>query len=379
MPTAIPSPAPSAFTPAVPITLALQGGGALGAFSWGVLDRLLDEQTLSIRVASGASAGAMNAAMLVQGLASGGPDGGRAEAKKLLEKFWRRVAVAAGSPDHDAAAWLPAFGALFGPMTHALSAPALPPGRSIANALRGVLDGLFDAAALGRPGAPSLVVAATKLSTGEPRLFRDAEITTEVLLASSCLPQLMPPVEIEGALYWDGGFASNPPLRPLIEAGSPPDVILVRTAPAERPDAPQGAAAIRARSAELSFGAALRQELRSLAVARRLISELPEAPPPDSVPGRLLKARLHAIGAEEVFRALPSGSGMAPPRWDFLRRMQSLGHEAADRWLAENFSAIGRRPTLDLAPYAAPLVALPQPPRATTARAGLRRLLRLGR
>lgn len=371
-----------AFAPATcPITLALQGGGALGAFSWGVLDRLLDEPRLAIRVASGASAGAMNAAMLVQGLASGGPDGGRAEARALLEKFWRRVAVAAGSPDLDAAAWLPPFGALFGPMTNALPGPALPPGHYVANALRGVLDGLFDPETLGRQGAPSLVVAATKLSTGEPRLFRDGEITTEVLVASACLPQLMPPVELDGELFWDGGFASNPPLRPLIEAGSPPDVILVRTSPAERPEPPRGTDAIHARSAELTFGAALRQELRSLAVARRLIAELPDPPPPDSALDRLRKARLHAIGAEEAFRALPSGSGLAPPRWDFLRRMRSLGHQAADRWLAENLSAIGTRPTLDLAPFAAPLVALPDPgpTGSTKGRARLRRLLRLRR
>src|SRR5690349_21973342 len=129
---------------AQPVTVALQGGGALGAFSWGVLDRLLDEPHLDIAVASGASAGALNAAMLVQGLA----DGGRAEARRLLERLWRRVAVAAGSPDVDSAWFLP-FATLLGPMAGALrQASRALPSASLApaapNPLRHVLEGLFD-------------------------------------------------------------------------------------------------------------------------------------------------------------------------------------------------------------------------------------------
>ena len=257
-----------------PVTLALQGGGALGAFSWGVLDRLLDEPRLRIAVASGASAGAMNAAMLVQGLATGG----RAEAKRLLEALWRRVAVAAGSPDFDGVAWLRPFLGAFGPMADALrhAARELPPSRLAPhgpNPLRGVLDGLLDPAVFGTARAPTLVVSATRLRTGEARLFWDAEVSADVLLASACLPQIFPPVDIEGEAYWDGGYASNPPLRPLIEAGAPADVILVPTAPMERLEPPHGAADIRERSAEIAFGTALRLELRSLAMAQRLLAE----------------------------------------------------------------------------------------------------------
>ncbi len=143
-----------------PVTLALQGGGALGAFSWGVLDRLLDEPSLRIAVASGASAGAMNAAMLVQGLATGGP----AEAKRLLEALWRRVAVAAGSPDFDGVAWLRPFLGAFGPMADALrhAARELPPSRLAPhgpNPLRGVLDGLLDPSVFGTTRAPTLLVS----------------------------------------------------------------------------------------------------------------------------------------------------------------------------------------------------------------------------
>lgn len=362
-PGAAPAAAPIAQNPPIPrpVTLALQGGGALGAFSWGVLDRLLDEPGLKITVASGTSAGAMNAAMLVQGLACGGPEA----AKALLEKFWRRVAVAAGSPDFEGSGWFGPFDSVLGRMADAMRRPAgaLDQRRVCTlatNPLRAVLDGLFDPKILGQPGAPSLVVAATRVSTGEPRLFRDAEVTQDVLLASACLPQLMPPVEIDGALYWDGGFASNPPLRPLIEAGAPSDMILVRTTPMERPDPPQGASATRDRAAELAFSAALRQELRSIAVARRLLAELPAPPPADSALARLCRARLHAIGAEEIFRTLPAGSAR-DASWGFLHRLHDLGFDAAARWLAENASAIGTSATFDLAPFAAPLVAFDDP------------------
>ncbi|HYZ32695.1 MAG TPA: patatin-like phospholipase family protein [Crenalkalicoccus sp.] len=342
------------------MTVALQGGGALGAFSWGVLDRLLDEPRLRIAVASGASAGAMNAAMLVQGLATAGP----AEAKRLLEAFWRRVAIAAGSPDLDGVAWLRPFFGVFDTVTEALRhvARELPPSRLAPigpNPLRGILDGLLDPSAFEREGAPTLVVSATRVRSGEARLFWGAEVTRDVLLASACLPQLFPPVEIAGELFWDGGYASNPPLRPLIEAGAPPDVILVPTRPRERPEPPHGAADIRERAAEFAFSTALQLELRTLAVAQRLVAELPEAPPPGTGLARLREARLHVIAAEEAFRALPGGSAL-DARWDVLRQLRDLGRDAAERWLDENLTAVGSRPTLDLTEFAGPSVEIPR-------------------
>ena len=342
-----------------PVTLALQGGGALGAFAWGVLERLIDEPRLRITVVSGASAGAMNAAMLVQGLATGGP----AEASRLLETFWRRVSVAAGTHGFDTADWLCPFAGLFSGFAAALrraTAQALSPVMPAplgANPLRGVLDGLLDPTAFGQNRAPNLVVAATRVRTGEARLFRDTEIDTDVLLASSCLPQLFPPVEIDGELYWDGGFASNPPLRPLIEAGAPADIILVRTTPVERPEPPSGITEIRARAAEIGFDAALRQELRSLAVAQQLLTELPESLQPGTALARLQQARMHMIGAEETFRALPKDSAL-DTGWAFLQRLRDLGHQAAEDWLGENLVAVGLRPTLDLAEFCGPTVAL---------------------
>ena len=338
-----------------PVTLALQGGGSMGAFTWGALDRLLDEPAIRVGAVSGASAGAMNAAMLAQGLATGGPG----EAKRLLEAFWRRVAVAAGSPD-VAGVLLPFAAGMMAPVADALRQATRGLSRTQVNPLglnplRGVLDGLLDPSAFGKPGAPALVVSATRVRTGEARLFRDAEVTAEALLASACLPQLFPAVEIDGEEYWDGGYASNPPLRALVEAGAPADIVLVRTAPAERLDPPLGASGVLDRADEMTFGAALRQELRSLALAQRALADLPSTLPPESVLARLRDARLHAIGAEEEFRALKGGS-QRDASWGFLRSMRDLGRAAADRWLGEHLASVGVRPTADLAAFAGPVL-----------------------
>lgn len=338
-----------------PVTLALQGGGSLGAFAWGVLDRLLDTPNLRIEVVSGASAGAMNAAMLVQGLATGGPT----EAKRLLETFWRRVAVASGSPDLPAVGWLMPFGGLTSPMAEALRQTARGFGRRQVNPLglnplRTVLEGLFDPSSLQAPRAPALVVSATRVSTGEARLFCGPQVTTDVLLASACLPQLFPAVEIDGELYWDGGFASNPPLRALIEAGAPADILLVRTTPVLRPNPPSGAAAILERTEEITFGGALRQELRSLALAQRVLADLPAA---TDVLARLRDARLHVITAEEEFRNLKVGSHQ-DASWAFLQSLRDLGHAAADRWIATDLSLLGTRSNVDLSDFAGPVLAL---------------------
>jgi NTE family protein len=344
---------PLAFPHTRPITLALQGGGSLGAYAWGVLDRLLEAPELRIEVVSGASAGAMNAALLVQGLATGGPP----EAKRLLETFWRRVAVASGSPDIAGAGWLFPFSGIMSPLTDALRQTAKGLSQRQVNPLglnplRSILTGLFDPSVLGQEGAPALVVSATRVRTGEARLFRDGEVTAEVLLASSCLPQLFPAVEIDGEPYWDGGFASNPPLRALIEAGAPADIVLVRTTPVERPERPTSAAAILERTEEMTFGAALRQELRSLALAQRLLADLPAVP---GVLARLRDARLHVIGAEEEFRALKIGSHQ-DPSWTFLQELRELGRRTADRWLIADLASVGVRSTVDLSDFAEPIL-----------------------
>lgn len=333
-----------------PILLALEGGGSLGAFAWGVIDRLLDVPGLRIAVVGGTSAGAMNGAMLVQGLATGGP----LAAKRLLEAFWHRVAIAAGSLPGPFSLWLHLVAGAMAPVVDAVrqASVALNPaaGRPGPNPLRGILAELLSPPAFGRPGAPELVVAATRVRTGEARLFRGAEVTVDALLASACLPQLFPAVQIEGEPYWDGGYTSNPPVRPLIEAGAPPDVLIVRAKPLERPGTPSGVLAVQERANEITFGSALRSELRTLALAQPLLAGVPGLPP---VLARLRDARLHMIGAEAEFQALQGGSRQ-DPTWAFLSGMRELGVAAAERWLAENLALVGVRSSLDLSQFAGP-------------------------
>ncbi len=340
-----------------PITLALEGGGALGAFTWGVLDRLLEAPELRIEVVSGTSAGAMNGAMLVQGLVSGGPAG----AKARLETFWHRVAIAAGSLPGPSGRWLHAVAGTIGPLVDAVrhAGSALTPavGAFGINPLRGILAELLHPPLFGAAGAPELVVAATRVRTGEARLFWGAEVSIDALLASSCLPQLFPAVEIDGEAYWDGGYSSNPPVRPLIEAGAPADVLIVRTAPAQRAALPAGSAAVRDRLAEITFGTPLRAELRSLALAQSSLVGVSGLPPRLA---RLRDARVHMIAPEERGDA----AAAQHPTWCSLSEHRAHGHAAAERWLAEHLSAVGRRSSFDLglfAPVSARAIEEPAP------------------
>ena len=198
------------------------------------------------------------------------------------------------------------------------------------------------------------MISASRVRTGEARLFRDAEVTVEALLASARLPQVFPAVEIDGEPYWDGGYASNPPLRALVEAGAPADIVLVRTTPVERPDPPRGAAGVLERADEMTFGAALRQELRSLALAQRSLSA-------NSASARRRAACWHGCAPPGCMRSAPRKSSArsraaatATRVGAFLRDMHDLGHRAADRWLGEHLVDLGVRPTVDLAALAGP-------------------------
>ncbi len=328
------------------ITLALEGGGALGAFTWGVLERLLEEPSLRIRVVSGSSAGAMNGAMLVQGLARGGPD----HARDLLTTFWHRVAIASGSVPGPSA-WLAAFSApMLSAVQKAGSALGAPgPTAFTINPLRGILSELLPTPLFGQPGTPELVVAATLVRTGEARLFRDAEIRIDTLLASACLPLIFPAVVIEGEAYWDGGYSSNPPVRPLIEAGCPPDLLIVRTTPDERLLPPHGAAAVKDRLSEITFGNPLRAELHSLALAQNALAGVADLPP---TLARLRDARIHMISPAPG-EAL-SASDALHPSWPLLSNQRQRGYVAAETWLTEHFSSLGLRATFPVEVYADP-------------------------
>ena len=325
------------------VDLALQGGGAHGAFAWGVLDRLLEEPWLRIEAISGTSAGAMNAAVLADGHAAGGVEG----ARRALERFWSAVSRAAMlSPlrrtplDVLLGRWTldfsPAFVAL--DLAARLVSPyQLNPAGT--NPLAEILAEVVDFGRLAR--APiRLFVTCTNVRTGQGRIFENAEVTSDVLLASACLPQLFQAVEIGGEAYWDGGFSGNPTITPLVRDCSSDDTILVQINPVERPGVPRTAREINNRVNEVSFNATLLKELRMIAVLREVAN-------PGNCEGALwARMRVHRIASAAM--AELGYSSKLNAEWDFLLFLRDEGRRAADRFLQAHGHDLGRRSTLDL-------------------------------
>ncbi|PPQ33907.1 alpha/beta hydrolase [Rhodopila globiformis] len=327
------------------IDLALQGGGSHGAFTWGVLDRLLEEPWLRIDGISGTSAGAMNAAVLVDGHAEGGAEG----ARRALHRFWNQVGMAATfspfrrsmldmllgrwSLDHSPAyLTIDLMGRIFSPYD------LNPMGQ---NPLSGILTEIVDFRRL--KSAPiKLFVTATNVHTGRGRVFRNAEVTPDVLLASACLPTMFQAVQIDGESYWDGGFAGNPTMTPLVRECESQDTILVQINPIERPETPRSARGILNRINEVAFNAVLLKELRLMALMRRV-------PPSDSPELAMLAAmRIHRI-ASGALAELGSSSKLNA-EWDFLTMLRDEGRNAADTFLKVHGADLGVRATFDLEP-----------------------------
>ena len=279
----------------LPIDLALQGGGSHGAFTWGVLDRLLEEPWLQILGISGTSAGAMNAAVLAAGWTEGGREGARA----ALDEYWKRVSRAAAfSPLQRTPLdrlmgrwtldWNPAFIAM--DLTTRIFSPydLNPYGF---NPLRDILAESIDFVRLARSPI-KLFITATNVRTGRGRIFRNSEITPDVLLASACLPTMFQAIEIDGEPYWDGGFAGNPTITPLVRETEAHDSVLVQINPRERPGTPRSAPEILNRLNEISFNSPLMKELRMIALLR-------EASDPGKGEGcRWAEMRTHRIMTE---------------------------------------------------------------------------------
>ncbi len=327
----------------LPIDLALQGGGAHGAFTWGVLDRLLDESRFEIEGISGTSAGAMNAAVLACGLARGD----RSQAQALLGDFWRQVSDAARfsplqrSPvDRWLGNWTLDNNPLFVMMD--LGARLVSPydfGSIAGNPLKKILDEVIDFPCLAQ-GPVKLFITATNVHTGQGRVFRRDEISTQVLLASACLPTLYQAVEIDGVPYWDGGFAGNPTMTPLVRECESNDTILVQINPVVRKSTPRSAREIASRVNEISFNATLLKELRMMALLRQVVD-------PGNAEARLWQAmRMHRISSELMVEL--GHSSKLNAEWDFLRMLRDAGRESADRFLADHGDDIGQRCTFDL-------------------------------
>ncbi len=325
-PPALPSP-PVARGPKR-LALALQGGGAHGAFTWGVLDRLLEEDVEIVGV-SGASAGAMNAAVLVQGWARGGRQGAREE----LARFWQRISAAGRlGPIRPSLT-----GRLFGlwnidnaPGTHLIEWARrwITPYQTQSadfHPLRALLTELIDPELI-RTAGVRLFVSATNVRSGGLTLFDETEVGVDHLLASACLPHLFRAVRIEGEDYWDGGFIANPPVFPLVRACPGVDIALVTITPLTIPTTPEDPAGIAARLNQITFNAPLVREMRALAAYG-------------------VDARLHLIDADAEMRDLGVYSKMMTD-WAFLSWLRDAGRQAGDRWVAEHFDSVGVESTL---------------------------------
>ncbi len=325
------------------VDFALQGGGAHGAFTWGVLDRLLEEPWLGIDGVSGTSAGAMNAAVMVSSYASAGAAGARA----ALEDFWRRVSHAALlSPfrrtplDVLLGRWTLDYSPMFVAMD--LMSRLVSPymlGPNATNPLHRILAEAVDFGRLAQ--APiKLFVTATNVHTGRGRVFRNNEITPDVLLASACLPTLFQAVEIDGESYWDGGYSGNPTVTPLVRECTSQDTILVQINPVERPETPRSAREILNRLNEVSFNAVLVKELRMIALLRQ------DAHPDNSEGAKWAGMRIHRI-ASDAMTALGYSSKLNA-EWDFLCMLRDEGRRSAEAFLAAYGADLGQRSTFDL-------------------------------
>lgn len=331
------------------ISLALQGGGAHGAFTWGVLDRLLEEPGPEIAAISGTSAGALNGAALKAGLVAGGREGARKRLRRLwddiadigdfrlLLPWFQHLMPALRMAQETTAALLP-----FSPQ--GLAAQFYSPyawGAAWRNPLEPVVRDLdFGCVCAGE--APQLFIGATNVRTGKARIFAGREITAEALLASAALPSVFQAVEIGGESYWDGGFAGNPSLWPLYDHELPDDILIVHVNPLRREEVPETPLEIQNRVSEISFNATLLSELRAIAFVKRLIAEGRVAP------GQMKDVRVHMILDDGLMNGLTATSKLQPSR-ALIERLFGAGRAAADKFLADCGDQIGRRGSADLA------------------------------
>jgi NTE family protein len=322
------------------VALALQGGGSHGAFTWGVLDRLLDDETIEIIGVTGTSAGAMNGAVLVDGLVRGGPKQARTE----LRRYWEAV----GS--------MPGFGSYFSNMSgeQAVTTPLenvpacveavkknsspydLPSAND--NPTRRLLSELIDFDRLRSQQDIQLTVSATNARTARRRVFTNQDVSVDALLASACLPQFFCAVEIDGEPYWDGSLTGNPAFGPLLTKRPDCDLIIVRVDPVNRPEAPRSVRDIFSRTVEISHNSTFWLELGAIAVVLRFVDEA------RSPFGR---ARFHIIEASPIMEKFPMSSKLNnySPMLEYLF---NLGRQTGDAWIAQNGDALGQRSTLDV-------------------------------
>lgn len=333
------------------INLALQGGGALGAYSWGVLDRILEDDRIEIEAISGTSAGAMNGVVMCEGYA----EGGEVEARRALRRFWEGVAGSAsgGAFGQNPVStffgdWTPAWAksAVMSPMTlwlDMMTRVASPYDYNPLNLnpVKDVLEKLVDFERVRSCRQIQLYVSATNVETGRVRVFTNSEMTADHVMASACLPLLFKAVEIEGEAYWDGGYMGNPALFPLFDAKDTRDIMIVQINPIERPGVPKTSREIIARMNEITFNSSLLLEMRAIEFVGRLIDQ-----------GKLdtnqyRKMLMHVVSDDPALVPLGAGAAMNVSL-DFFEQLFKIGRLACDRWLDEHFDDLGKRSTINL-------------------------------
>ncbi|SLN40831.1 Patatin-like phospholipase [Aquimixticola soesokkakensis] len=348
-----PKPAKRRAKPAVKsINLALQGGGAHGAYTWGVLDRLLDEERVEIAAISGTSAGALNGFALKMGLAQS-----RDHARENLNWLWRQMGAIT---DMRMANWLTHFGPATAQVARAVElAFAQPLMEMMSNAVSPYAYGpfyenplerivrKFDFSQVGDCGGPRLMISATNVRTGKIRVFEDAEITDDVVLASACLPTVFQGVKITDPktgvedVFWDGGFTGNPALFPLYATDLPEDILIVNINPLERKEMPLSPMEIANRVNEISFNSSLLRELRAAEFVQRLIAQgrMPE--------GAMKNVHVHMVSDDRLMNELSATTKLIPTPI-LLSRLFDAGRVAADRFLEDHFDDLNERGTIDL-------------------------------
>jgi NTE family protein len=327
------------------INLALQGGGAHGAYTWGVLDRLIEEEDLVIEGISGTSAGAMNAAMLVHGFMKGGIPG----AKKTMEEFWWRIGeLGSFGPFRrmPAERWFSGWNMDLSPgynwfdwMSRIYSPYDFNPLNI--NPIRYILDDMLDFNGLQGCSIVKLFVTATHVESGQARVFHCHEITGDVLMASASIPFLFQAVTIDGEEYWDGGYMGNPAIWPLIYHCNVEDVLLVQVNPIHDAPKPRSAGEIINRLNEITFNSSLIAEMRAIDFVSRLIHE-----------GRLEESRykdmrMHLIYASEAMHKLNASSKMNAD-WEFFVYLKNIGRADAEEWLKRDWKHVGEKSTVDI-------------------------------
>ncbi|WP_114966629.1 patatin-like phospholipase family protein [Alkalilacustris brevis] len=327
------------------INLALQGGGSHGALTWGVLDRLLEDDRLTIAEISGTSAGAMNAVVLADGFERGGREG----ARSALRGFWKAVSDAARFSPIQRSPWDRATGnysldlspgylfmeglsRLFSP--YDLNPMGVDP-------LRMILEQQVDFTNVNQCRDIAVHVTATHVRTGRAKIFSRGAVTADAVMASACLPQISRAVEIDGEDYWDGGYSGNPALMPLVTSDASPDIVIVQINPVVRHETPRSAREIINRVNEISFNTSLIKELRAIHLMQQMI----DGKGLDLGPAG--QTYLHLIHADAEVQDL-SASSKSNAEWGYLSQLFERGRGWADAWLARNFDAIGTRSTLDL-------------------------------